>query len=909
MASNVPTSSRGGGRQRARVMQVIRNSSKKKGAHNVATDKLSETKKGPVTSPSHKSNKFAQETVNVPAPFKLNQTDRSLDKKNHFPKNHCIKPSSLIYCDSTENKPPYCILCNLNLEARAKDAKDTDKNQLLTSIISNHQSTIEHNNKYRDLIRYAVLWNLPRPIEEHYILLNNYIDSVYATRAADITLTTKKEYVLNELREILLKTSGPEYVLRPVGSSFTGAELKESDLNLQLVYLKEPPGHFSSRGIAYTAIHTKLINPEADVGEQINHHVLHYDLVPNAMKKLYDLGITLYSYSRKTDKNEGEADFILKSNPAQIHSRVPRLVLLHSASRVTVEICSYIDSSHLSKMLKWYLDLDLRAKKLSIFLKSWALQMNFNNPNAGSLPPYAYVLIVIHYLQRTEPPILPCIHKMIEEKSKLQKELASLSIVSTPDELTMNEKSKTSLSIGKQEEHSDRQNPKEKLKFSSIDNDSDNDDVDLQEDDEDNVSSVEEEEEEEEEDIMVDEMFDSFTWSTQNEASEAELLIGLFRYISLEFELTKYVLSIRTLEPKLKKKKWKSSILAIEDPTRPTLNISRAIGTLKLFNNFFQNFQETYRYLLTPPVHKELNVQPGIIFQDANADCVINNEAGLKLCLDCARETSDNEFTDKFRELVKILKISVDFKMWSVARDLLKDNFEKLSKSEDALFSFSTRMKGFIDVPLFCLGCRGYHHINENCPTMIRNSADQISPQIVALTDPGLDAVFITNWESSKIDYELADYHKLIVQQVSSIIKESTKLDCKLELFGSAVNGLGQRTSDLDICMTINNNPNGKGIKFVKILKKIVPGLEKSTFIQDVVPVLSAKVPIIKFQYIATNWKAGMDMTIDVDLSMYNQCACYNTKLIKTYCDIDYRVAILCFVVRTMVKVGIFFPI
>ena len=36
-----------------------------------------------------------------------------------------------------------------------------------------------------------------------------------------------------------------------------------------------------------------------------------------------------------------------------------------------------------------------------------------DRPHAGSLPPSAFVLMTIYYLQQCEPPVLPVLHEMI----------------------------------------------------------------------------------------------------------------------------------------------------------------------------------------------------------------------------------------------------------------------------------------------------------------------------------------------------------------------------------------------------------------------------------------------------------------------------------------------------------------
>ncbi|OMJ69066.1 hypothetical protein SteCoe_33319 [Stentor coeruleus] len=60
-----------------------------------------------------------------------------------------------------------------------------------------------------------------------------------------------------------------------------------------------------------------------------------------------------------------------------------------------------------TKLLKTYCMIDERVPKLGIAVKVWAKSIDICNPRIGTLSAYAYILLVIYYLQRTNPPILP----------------------------------------------------------------------------------------------------------------------------------------------------------------------------------------------------------------------------------------------------------------------------------------------------------------------------------------------------------------------------------------------------------------------------------------------------------------------------------------------------------------------
>jgi len=63
-------------------------------------------------------------------------------------------------------------------------------------------------------------------------------------------------------------------------------------------------------------------------------------------------------------------------------------------------------------LLRVYASLDARVRPLVLAVKNWAAQRKINDPAAQTLSSYAYVLLVIAYLQRTTPPVLPCLQEV-----------------------------------------------------------------------------------------------------------------------------------------------------------------------------------------------------------------------------------------------------------------------------------------------------------------------------------------------------------------------------------------------------------------------------------------------------------------------------------------------------------------
>uniref|UniRef100_A0A1B6DQS2 Uncharacterized protein n=1 Tax=Clastoptera arizonana TaxID=38151 RepID=A0A1B6DQS2_9HEMI len=62
-----------------------------------------------------------------------------------------------------------------------------------------------------------------------------------------------------------------------------------------------------------------------------------------------------------------------------------------------------------TKLLKLYMKIDLRAKYLCILMKVMARESQMGNRGLSS---YAYTLLVIFYLQKCEPPVLPVLQEL-----------------------------------------------------------------------------------------------------------------------------------------------------------------------------------------------------------------------------------------------------------------------------------------------------------------------------------------------------------------------------------------------------------------------------------------------------------------------------------------------------------------
>lgn len=97
-----------------------------------------------------------------------------------------------------------------------------------------------------------------------------------------------------------------------------------------------------------------------------------------------------------------------------LDARVPVIKMQDPVSKLQVDVCiNNILAVKNTQLLKAYVDLDERFRYVCILVKLWAKRRELNDAYTGTLSSYAYTLLVIHYLQTLQPPVLPCLQLMV----------------------------------------------------------------------------------------------------------------------------------------------------------------------------------------------------------------------------------------------------------------------------------------------------------------------------------------------------------------------------------------------------------------------------------------------------------------------------------------------------------------
>lgn len=94
-------------------------------------------------------------------------------------------------------------------------------------------------------------------------------------------------------------------------------------------------------------------------------------------------------------------------------ARIPIVKFTDPTSRINCDICvnNTLALSN-TRLISDYARIDSRFRLLGYTVKYWAKRRAINEPYSGTLSSYTYLLMVIFYLQRRQPPVLPCLQAL-----------------------------------------------------------------------------------------------------------------------------------------------------------------------------------------------------------------------------------------------------------------------------------------------------------------------------------------------------------------------------------------------------------------------------------------------------------------------------------------------------------------
>ncbi|NXA96612.1 TUT7 uridylyltransferase, partial [Melanocharis versteri] len=193
-----------------------------------------------------------------------------------------------------------------------------------------------------------------------------------------------------------------------------------------------------------------------------------------------------------------------------------------------------------------------------------------------------------------------------------------------------------------------------------------------------------------------------------------------------------------------------------------------------------------------------------------------------------------------------------------------------------------------------CSLCKREGHLKNDCPEDFKKIELDPLPPLPPKFSVILDQVCVQCYHDFAPNMVEDQAREHIRQSLEIFIRQDFP-GTKLDLFGSSKNGFGFKQSDLDICMTIDGLETAEGLDCIRIIEDLAKVLKKQSGLRNVLPITTAKVPIVKFFHVRSG--------LEVDISLYNTLALHNTRLLSSYAAIDPRVKYLCYTMKVFTKI------
>lgn len=564
-----------------------------------------------------------------------------------------------------------------------------------------------------------------------------------------------------------------------------------------------------------------------------------------------------------------EADFL--DVVSDFEAKMPQICFTDRRSGLPCNISWNNTASLLTaKLLARYAALDERVHKLGVTVRHWARMCLIDRSKRGTLPAHSYAILTVYFLQQLNPPVIPVFEEVEQETADLI--------------------------------------------------------------------------------VLTDEKPQSDVWVSENKQSVGTLWIEFLRFYAVEFYAQKFVVSIRRSSLLTRaERKWEGKAIAIEDPEARKRNLSRSIPNQHVYRYIRQRFLDAYCYFGIPQLEKGplFNRIPKEFYNrirkiekplgkrlDKVEDSTKVKTSGEKTALpefegssssddDFNPEDQDPElsFEDVTDAMVKMdLRTRDSLRTESESSDVVPTTLPEEEEEEEDIIErdFATVMaeeyvhevmnsfeEKDLDYkfdlnelthnevpPIYCRSCQKEGHLNSDCPSEILPELIPL-PKMTEAFQEALDkACQQVLDECVPKPNEQKDRFQILLE-LETFVQELYP-DATLELFGSSCNGFGFVKSDMDICLTFKNNKTGEGLEFGTIIDKLAEHLYKHRSLTNILPIKTAKVPIVKFGHRPTK--------IECDISLYNTLAQHNTRMLKTYSQIDQRVQELGYTVKLFAK-------
>ncbi|KAK6179643.1 hypothetical protein SNE40_011956 [Patella caerulea] len=206
---------------------------------------------------------------------------------------------------------------------------------------------------------------LPGMTAKHLGVLSETLKNVIYDFAPTAKDKADRRWILKDIENFIQQHLYPNARLQLFGSSCNGFGFSKSDLDICLTFKDK-----TSEGLDYVQVIKNL--------------------------------------SAKLERHEG-----LRSITAITTAKVPIVKFRHRQSGLEGDISLYNTlAQHNTTLLEMYSCIDERVSILGYALKVFAKVCEIGDASKGSLSSYAYVLMLLHYLQQVEPPVIPVLQEL-----------------------------------------------------------------------------------------------------------------------------------------------------------------------------------------------------------------------------------------------------------------------------------------------------------------------------------------------------------------------------------------------------------------------------------------------------------------------------------------------------------------
>ncbi|CAJ1059444.1 terminal uridylyltransferase 4 [Xyrichtys novacula] len=626
---------------------------------------------------------------------------------------------------------------------------------------------------------------------------------------------------------------------------------------------------------------------------------------------------------------------ILKNSPefseveSDFHAKVPAVFCRDVSSGLMCKVSAGNDvacltTNHLAALAK----LEPRLVPLVLAFRYWARLCHIDCQAEGGIPSYSFALMVIFFLQQRKGPILPVyLGRWIDGFDVKRVDEYHLTGIAL-DMFVRWEHRPQSSTDGHRGENRNESRAEGRAKAEQRNPD----------------------------DAHFAEGLSRLTLNLGKGVSLGQLWLELLRFYTLEFALEEYIISIRLKELLSREvKNWPRRRLAIEDPFALKRNVARSLNSQMVFEYIQERFRTAYKYFACPQRRGAAGCQRRgrAVKQGAKADGVEKTEAAFTnkneedgrgerspsaqrgrqgLREDEEADSDEEEGPDPSRKKdEKTLDASLmnmvlsegnkpsfspnglldsdkegekDEEEEEEEEEEMEEEEEEVSSgpdrdepvaSEDLHYVFDKMIfTGGKPPTVVCSICKRDGHLKDECPEDFKKIELKPLPPMNNRFRDILDGLCRLCY------YELSPTHaeqqkrEQILASLERFIRKEYNEKAQLCLFGSSKNGFGFRDSDLDICMTLEGHETAEKLNCKEIIEGLAKVLKKHTGLRNILPITTAKVPIVKFEHRQSG--------LEGDISLYNTLAQHNTRMLATYAALDPRVQFLGYTMKVFAK-------